>query len=680
MKTFQLSIEEKETTKINKGMFGLFYEDINYACDGGISAQMLENACFEFYEGYGSFGRFSAKEDGLYGWLAYPTAGDGAMMRLYTQNPVHPNNPHYLHFESSDTQNGFVNKAYDGVCMEQGKFYTAGAYLRSDDYFGPVYVSVLEKRQIEGQRPNDFVVASTMLTRQVTREWTYYEITFDVPKDVRHGKFVISLGQPYNYGNGSLKAVSTVNRETVRSLEADFVSLKPDDAVMGVFRKDIVDMLRDMKPGFLRFPGGCIVEGARLSNRYQWKHTVGKREERIRTWSRWSLHFNKEEDDFSTNQFGHYNQSFDIGYYEYFLLCEYIGAKPLPVQNAGIACQYQTNQLVPVDSPEFMEFVTDVLDLIEFANGDVTTKWGSLRAAMGHPESFGLEMIGIGNEQWETQEVDFFERYRIFEEKIHAVYPDMKLIGSAGPDVTSNHYTEAWDYYRESFQHNDRFAYALDEHYYNPIPWFYDNTHFYDDYSREIKVFAGEYAAHTSWEDPHDVKNCLDAALAEAAFLTGVQRNSDVVVLTSYAPLFGRVNYTQWSPDLIWFDDKITYGSPNYYVQKMFMLHTGDVNLASSMPGGEKERIYHVVSKDNATGETIIKLVNGSDEAVKLRLDIAGEQRKDTLSAILITGEKRSTVNSVENPTAVCDNKVSMEYQEGYELPALSMVVIRLAL
>lgn len=678
MKEFQLKIGTEEKATIGKGMFGLFYEDINYACDGGINAQMLENASFEFYEAMGTYASFSAKEDGLYGWLPYPTKGDGGKMTLATESPVHPNDPHYLHFETSDTQNGVVNKAYDGVNLKAGETYVVEAFLRSPEYTESVYVSVLEKRGAEGERPKDYPVVQAVLTPQVSAKWRKYQVTFEAPKDVRFGKFVLSVGEPYSDGAGTLGKVSTVSKKPVHILEVDFVSMKPENAVMGVFRKDIADLLKGMKPGFLRFPGGCIVEGARLSNRYQWKNTVGVREERVRTWSRWAVHFNNEESDFAVNRFSHYNQSFDIGYYEYFLLCEYIGAKPLPVQNVGIACQYQTNQDVAVDSPEFMEFVQDTLDLIEFANGPVDSKWGGLRASMGHPESFHLEMIGIGNEQWETKEVQFFARYKVFEEKIHAVYPEIKLIGSAGPDVTSEHYTDAWNYYRQEIPKNDKFAYALDEHYYNPIPWFYENTHFYDDYRRDIKVFAGEYAAHTSWEDDHAVKNCLDAALAEAAFLTGVQRNSDVVVLTSYAPLFGRVGWTQWSPNLIWFDDQVAYGSPNYYIQKMYALNAGDVNLDSTMEGAEAQKVYQVVSKDKATGEMIIKLVNGNEEPIKVSIDTMGTPLAGDLQATVVTGATRQTVNSVKEPENVCDKVVTLTNDgQGYELPALSMTVIR---
>lgn len=679
MLNLKLEIQNVEQANINPGMFGLFYEDINYACDGGISAQMLENGFFEFREALGTWGAFSDREDGLYGWLPYPTKGDGAKMTLGTTEPVSERNPHYLHLETSDTQNGVVNKAYDGVSLKAGETYIVEAYLRSRDYAGPVYVSLLETRKKEGERSKDYPVLSVVLSASVETSWKKCTVSFESPADVRHGKFVISLGEPFSDGAGTLKAVSIANTCPSHSLELDFISLKPADAVMGVFRKDITDLLKGMKPGFLRFPGGCIVEGAKLSNRYLWKNTVGKREDRIRTSSRWALHFNQGEGDFAVNRFSHYNQSFDIGYYEYFLLCEYIGAKPLPVQNVGIACQYQTDQKVPVDSPDFMEFVQDTLDLIEFANGPVTSKWGALRAEMGHPDSFGLELLGIGNEQWETEDVQFFERYRIFEEKIHEKYPEIRLIGSAGPDVTSEHYTDAWAYYREKIGQNPDFAYALDEHYYNSIPWFYENNHFYDDYRRDIKVFAGEYAAHTSWEDDHDVKNCLDAAISEAAFLTGVQRNSDVVVMASYAPLFARVGYTQWSPNLIWFDDRIAYGSPNYYIQKLYALNAGDVNLDSRLEQGEENKVYQVVSLDKTTGETIIKLVNGNPAEVSVDIELEGNTLTQVLTATIVTGENGATVNSVEEPENVCDRQVTLTHTDkGYILPGLSMTVIRI--
>lgn len=596
-----LKIEGTRGAKINKGMFGVFYEDINYCCDGGISAEQLENAAFEFVEALGYKDNYSTKYDGLYGWIAYPTNADGAKLDIERVNPVSKNAPHYLVFEPGVEQNAFANKAYDGVYLREGMSYHVSAYLRSDSYTGGVRVKIGSQE--------------CALTEKVTSEWKKYEVSFTASKMQRHELFVVELEAE------KIKAGDTIC--------ADFFSLVADDAVCGVFRRDIVELLKSMKPGFMRFPGGCIVEGNKLSNSYRWKNTVGSREERIRNWNRWAVHGN-EEKPFAAGKFSHYNQSYDIGYYEYFLLCEYIGAKPLPVQNVGMACQYQSTQMVSPDSNDFMEYVQDVLDLIEFANGDVNTRWGSLRTEMGHPASFNLEMIGIGNEQWETENSRFFERYSRFEKAVHEKYPEIKLIGSAGPDVKSDYYKAAWAFYRSHGADNahggsgeNNFVYAVDEHYYCPPRWFIDNDDFYDNYPRNVKVFAGEYAAHIEGETEDGSRNTLGAALAEAAFLTGVERNADVVALASYAPLFARVGYEQWSPDLIWFDDATCFGTPSFYVQAMYSHDMGGYVVKSRFDG-EREKIYQTVSYDEETHELIIKLVNYGMDNYVVNVDTDG--------------------------------------------------------
>lgn len=583
----KLYIKNKKGAQITPGMFGVFYEDINYCCDGGISAQQLENAAFEFVEAFGYRNNYSTKYDGLYGWIAYPTNGDGAVLSISENEPVSKTAPHYLVFEPKKGQYGFANKAYDGVYLREGMKYHVSAYLKSDNYSGAVKIKVGNQ--------------SCILTEHVTNEWTKYETVLEAKNKERYELFVVELDKD-KITDGC-------------SVCADFFSFAASDAVCGVFRKDIVELLKSMEPGFMRFPGGCIVEGNELSNRYQWKNTVGSRENRVRTWNRWAVHGN-EDKPFAVGKFSHYNQSYDIGYYEYFLLCEYIGAKPLPVQNVGLACQYQSTQRVEPDSEEFKEYVQDVLDLIEFANGSVDTKWGAIRAEMGHPDSFKLEMIGIGNEQWEDEDSQFFKRYGLFEKAIHEKYPDIKLIGSAGPDVKSDYYSAAWAYYRDNKPEN--FAYAVDEHYYCPPEWFLENTGFYDKYPRNVKVFAGEYAAHTKKQALDSSKNTLGAALCEAAFLTGVERNADVVVLASYAPLFARAGYTQWAPDMIWFDDAVCFPSPSFIVQKMYSKNMGDYVVENHMeddflPGKGGKCIFHTVSYDSKNRELIIKLVNPWD-------------------------------------------------------------------
>ena len=326
------------------------------------------------------------------------------------------------------------------------------------------------------------------------------------------------------------------------------------------------------------------------------------------------MHGNNAENNWHS-KYSHYNQTLGLGYYEYFLLCEKIGAKAIPVMNVGFACQYQSAEIMSMDDPAWQEFVQDALDLIEFANGDTATKWGGIRAEMGHEAPFGLTMLGIGNEQWQTERADFFERYVKFEEAIHAKYPEIKLIGSAGPDITSERYEKAWKFYNEH-KNQENFVYAVDEHYYVKPQWLFDHVDFYDNYDRTIKVFSGEYAAHPVSGMNRPEANNLEGALAEAAFLTGVERNADVVVLASYAPLFAKRGYAQWSPDMIWFDGKGCYGSPSYYVQKMYGNGVGDYTLDVGTEYKEawKDKLYYSLSYREAAREIIIKVVNANAE------------------------------------------------------------------
>ena len=453
----------------------------------------------------------------------------------------------------------------------------------------------------------------------------------------------------------------------------------PEDAVAGVFRWDLFELLKGLHPGFLRFPGGCIIEGNTLENRYRWKESVGRPESRRNNFNRWAVHDTKQESGFHTC-YSHYNQSLGLGYYEYFLLCELIGAQPLPVLNVGLACQYQSYELVEMDDPAFAEFVQDALDLVEFANGSPETKWGAVRAQMGHPAPFGMTMMGIGNEQWQTEKVDFFSRYQAFEQAIHAKYPEMRLIGSAGPDITSERYTAAWDFYKEAAPKKENFVYAVDEHYYVKPEWFYEHTDFYDAYPRNIKVFSGEYAAHPVNGMNRPDANTLGGALAEAAFLTGVERNADVVVLASYAPLFARVGYAQWSPDMIWFDDTRAYGTPSYYVQKLYGENLGTVTLA--MEGQEEalreQDIYANASYDETAGEIIVKVVNHSAQARELSLRLAESYAPAGTVKLSRLAGREEDYNCITNPDVVTLQTAQEPFAGSLTLPAFSFTVARI--
>lgn len=599
----KLTISQKKGVPISEGMIGLFFEDINYGADGGLYAEMIENRSFEFLDCYGDKGDYYVKHDCGYGWQA--AEGDKALngaskcrMEYVMGSPVDRNNPHYLRFTALEEGQGFANQAYGGVYLQEGKRYKVSFYARTAAYEGNVRVLVRKEKEVCAEA----CVTLYHAPEEEGQMWRRYETDLKAQRDVKAGEFVILL-------------------ENKGTVEFDFISMMPADAVAGIFRRDLFEALKELHPGFIRFPGGCIIEGNTLENRYRWKESVGRPESRRGNFNRWAVHETSSENGWHT-LYSHYNQTLGLGYYEYFLLCELIGAKPLPVLNVGLACQYQSYELVSMEDPGFWEFVQDALDLIEFANGPADTVWGGLRAQMGHPEPFGLTMIGVGNEQWQTQKVDFFERYQVFEKAIHEKYPGMKLIGSAGPDVLTGRYEKAWDFYRKEAKKNPDFCYAVDEHYYVKPEWFYEHMDFYDDYSRDVKVFSGEYAAHPLNGMNRPDANTLAGALAEAAFLTGVERNADVVVLASYAPLFARLGYAQWSPDMIWFDEERVYPSPSYYVQKLYSENTGTVTV--SMAGQEKalagERIYANVSLDEGKGEYILKVVNPDREEKELLL------------------------------------------------------------
>ena len=648
----QLQLANKKGVDIREGMMGLFFEDINYGADGGLYAELIENRSFEFLKTTGVNNAYTPEYDGGYGWIKYPVNSPFVAMEYHTFHPLTEENPHYLHVKTTRPGCGFSNKAYDGIFLKNREEYRVSFYMNALSYTGDITVLV--------EKDGDVFLKGSVFVTGENNGWKKYEMVLRAEATVDAGVFHILLENP-------------------GEVEFDCISMMSCDAVCGVFRKDIANLLKDIKPGFLRFPGGCIIEGNDLKNRYQWKKSVGNIIKRKANWNRWAVHMNCEANNF-TSEYAYYNQTLGIGFYEYFLLCEYIGAKAVPVVSVGLACQFQSEELVEVDTPEFQEYIQDALDLVEFANGDVTTTWGALRAEMGHPEPFGLEFIGIGNEQWETEKVDFFRRYTLFEEAIHKKYPEIKLIGSAGPDVHSERYHAAWNFYREAVKDNREFTYAVDEHYYMPPEWFLANTHFYDNYSRDIKVFSGEYAAHPKRLGGMRSANTLEGALGEAAFLTGVERNADVVIMASYAPLLARVGYVQWAPDMIWFDAKTAYGTPSYHVQKMYANNMGTYTLAMKAEECaelEKHSVFANASFDEKSGEIILKVVNaGKDDFV---LNLVTEEEITAGTALCLSGPDLYAYNTIEEPNkvAVKEWELSAEECKKLVLPAESFKVYR---
>lgn len=624
-----LQLGDETDASIAPELIGLFYEDINFAGDGGLYAEMIENRSFEAKEAFGTPGYFYAVDDFGYAWSPYSTSKNMPRMQYVSGVPLSVENPHYLRITTSESGQGFANKAYDGICLRKGMSYRISFYARAVTYEGKHFTVRIMKGDICcGKVVLDTIPAAPympfsdmrgadnwkednpweakiieaqkydMATHVRQNQWVRYEALLTAEVDTRNASFVITM-------------------DGVGAVEFDFISMIPTDAVAGVFRKDLFDALKELHPGFIRFPGGCIIEGISLETRYPWKGTLREPKDRKYIPNLWAFEDNRfVEGADAKRQDSHYGQSFGIGYYEYFLLCELLNAKPLPVLNIGAACQFRSTEIIPIDAPEFEEYVQDALDLIEFANGPVDSKWGAVRAKLGHPKPFGLTMIGIGNEQWETKYLDFYARYDRFEKAIHAVYPDMRLIGSAGPNLDLSFYKEAWDYYRNAAGENDRHCFAVDEHYYVSPEWLYDHYDFYDSYPRTVGVFAGEYAGH-----PSDRENTMVGALAEAALLCGLERNAEVIKLASYAPLFNNINHSQWQPDMIWFDDKDVFITPSYQVQKMFANNLGDFVLP--LKGQElelkKDEIYVSASK-TVDGHIILKAVNARAEDYKLTL------------------------------------------------------------
>ena len=401
----------------------------------------------------------------------------------------------------------------------------------------------------------------------------------------------------------------------------------------------MVQLLADMKPGFIRFPGGCIVEGHELATRYQWKKTIGNVEDRQVMINRWNT-------EFAHRLTPDYYQSFGLGFYEYFQLAEDIGASPLPILNVGMACQFNTAELVPVD--ELDPYVQDALDLIEFANGDATTKWGKVRADMGHPAPFHLKMMGVGNENWGPQ---YVERLKIFTKAIRDKYPDFKIVNSSGTDPNGDRFDLLNDSLR--MMHAD----LIDEHYYRRPEWFFQNAKRYDTYDKHSsKIFAGEYAAQSDKTVSVDNRNNWTTALSEAAFMTGLERNADVVYMASYAPLFANVDAWQWTPDLIWVNNLQSYGTTDYQVQKMYSLNKG-TNEISILQNGEElageDSLYAAAAIDKNTNEVIVKLVNASDKPAIKQLKIDGKKIAATGKLITLQSDDLRAMNSFENPMTV---------------------------
>ena len=595
---------EKPIAPIQSTMWGIFFEDINFAADGGLYAELVKNRSFEF-----------AKP--LLGWkIVKADATEGLL--VLNRGESETNNPRYVRISRTKAEEkfGLENEGFRGMGIKKGMKYHFSLLARIQT--GPSMKIRLELIGGEGA-----VIGSAEVVPG-PGDWKRYQVDFTSVE-------------------GDPKAKMVLWFEGVGALDLDMISLFPDDTWknrQGGLRSDLVQLLADLKPGFLRFPGGCIVEGYELATRYQWKKTVGKLEERKTMINRWNTEFKHRPTP-------DYYQSFGMGFFEYFQLAEDLGAEPLPILSCGMACQFNSAEVVPMDQLE--PYIQDALDLIEFANGPVESQWGKVRANMGHPAPFNLKMLGVGNEQWGAQ---YIERYQAFVRKIKEKYPQMTLVTGTGPSPDGKFFDFAAGELKRLH------AEIVDEHYYAPSEWFLKNATRYDHYDRNgYKIFAGEYAAQSKSTVNPENKNTWKCALAEAAFMTGLERNADVVSLCSYAPLFAHVDAWQWTPDLIWFDNLKSFGTANYYVQKLYSNNKGSQVLPmlwNREPLTGQDGLYGSAAMDQRTDEIILKLINASNKEVKqsIRLDVRKQvSPKATLS--VLKSNSTEDVNSLEQPKLV---------------------------
>ncbi|RVX43515.1 alpha-L-arabinofuranosidase [Nonomuraea polychroma] len=523
----KLTVDAKaKGTKVSPNLYGVFYEDINHAADGGLYAELVQNRSFEFN---------SVDERSYTGLTAWSKAERGATATLAVtgEDPLNPNNRNYLRLDvTGDGTAGVSNAGFNrGLPLKAGKRYDLSLWARRAQD-APLTVTVEEGTTVLG----------TATLQVKAGGWAKYQASFTASATTDAGRLIVQA--------------------PAGRTDLDMVSLFPHDTFKGHgMRTDLARMIADLKPRFLRFPGGCVTNVGTYDpyslnqdrrRIYQWKETIGPVEERPTNFNFWG-----------------YNQTYGIGYYEYFQFAEDIGAEALPVLSVGVNGCGENRPLT--DEAKLARWVQDTLDLIEFANGPVTSEWGKKRAELGHPKPFGLDYIGLGNEEIYPE---FFTNYPKFANAVRAKYPDIKIISNSGQTSGGAWFDRMWQFAR------DQKADLVDEHYYNNPDWFLTNNHRYDSYDRNgPKVFVGEYASRG---------NTFHNALAEASYMTGLERNSDVVELASYAPLLANVDYVDWTPDLIWFDNDQAYGSPSYHVQRLFSTNVGDRVVPSSFEAEAK--------------------------------------------------------------------------------------------
>ena len=625
-----VKVDGAQSKPISEHLVGIFFEDINYAADGGLYAELVQNRDFEY----------SSKDhrnwNSQYAWSV--KNGD-ASFTVAEENPIHANNPHYAVLDVKQPGASLVNAGFDGIAVKKGEKYDFSLFSKMlEGKGGKLKVALVNK---EGK-----TIAQANVTVS-SAAWKKQKAVMLVSED-------------------AADATLEVTPQVAGKYALDMVSLFPQNTFKGRkngLRADLAQALADMKPRFVRFPGGCVAHGDGVDNIYDWKGSVGALEERKPLRNLWGYH-----------------QTRGLGYFEYFQFCEDIGAEPVPVLAAGLPCQnssthaHHTHDFVTgngqqcgIPMEEMDEYIQDVLDLIEYANGDAKkTVWGKKRAEAGHPKPFNLKYLGIGNEDMITEV--FVERFTMIYNAVREKYPEIIVVGTVGPFYEGTDYEEGWDLATKLN------VPIVDEHYYNTPGWFINNQDYYDRYDRnKAKVYLGEYAAHLPGRP-----NNIETALAEALYLTSVERNADVVTMTSYAPLLAKEGHTQWNPDLIYFNNTEVKPTVGYYTQLLYGQNAGTEYLASDVrvktrQDAVKKRIGVSVVRDAHTGDMIVKLVNLLPVAAKMDVELPSLEgmKKTAVKTVLAGDPKDKNARPVES---------AMEVSEkfAYELPAYSFTVIRI--
>ncbi len=616
---------DRPTVSLPETLYGLFYEDINNAADGGLYAELVQNRSFEYHsleskniqlklEGFVDFTPLSA-------WQKVEQEGGACNLSVESAQPLNDNNPHYalLRIVNAGKGVGLSNDGFGGISVEKGASYDFSLFAkRSASPDAPLRITL---RNAAGE------AIGTATVPGISTKWERHTAVL-VPTETAE--------------KATLEVVTTGAGEVC----LDMVSLFPRDTFKGRnngLRNDLAQAIAELNPKVFRFPGGCIVHGHGLENAYRWKETVGPVEARKPNWNLWGYH-----------------QTHGLGYFEYFQLCEDIGAEPLPILAVGVSCGFRKpNEFAPLD--EVQPWIDDALDLVEFANGPADSRWGRVRAEMGHPAPFNLKYVGLGNEDHDTP--GFRARFPIFVKALREQCPEIKIVGTSGlgPKVP------LYDCMCE--QRVD----LSDEHYYQPPEWFIENQHRFDAWDRsQPPVFVGEYASRG---------NTMYNAVAEAIYLTGIERNADLVQMTAYAPLFARYGFTQWkAANLIWFDHKTVVRTPNYYVQQLFSLNKGDVYLENKADFGAATNLAVAASLDKATGDVVVKIANASGQAVETILHLAGVGATASEGTLTLLAGEKTAANTLEQPGRIqpVASRIKVGKHFAYTIPPMSVQFIRI--